>query len=283
MTPTAFLPSDGGESLWRRHAVVRLAVLVTTGALLLLAAWNLAFLVPFMASRTGAIGVDYNLYMDAAGRWLAGGSFYLERQLAGPYPVQPGDILYPPTTLWLLVPFRVVPAILWWAIPIAVIAWAIWRVRPAWWIWPVLALVLWYPRTQAMFLYGNPGIWIVAAVAAGTRWRWASVLVLVKPSLGPIALFGVRHRSWWIALGVLVLAGLPFAALWLDYAKVLTNADAGIGYSLMDVPPTIAPILAWLARTRADPRQRPGVSGTVAAIEGDQAVGSSPPQLDRIG
>ena len=139
----------------------------------------------------------------------------------------------------------------------------------------MLALILWYPRTQAMYLYGNPGIWIVAAVAAATRWRWASVLVIVKPSLGLIALFGVRHRSWWVALGVLALASLPLAALWLDYAKVLTNADAGIGYSLLDVPPTIAPILAWLARTRTDPKTGRVPAGAGTRPEGDPAVGTS--------
>ncbi len=249
-------PADvsGSTTAWSRYPILRVATLVSTGAFLVLAAWNLTVLVPHMVSLNAAIGVDYSLYMSAADRWLTGGSFYLERQLEGGYEVQAGDILYPPTVLWLLVPFRFLPSILWWAIPTVVIAWAMWRVRPAWWSWPVLAFILWYPRTQAMYLYGNPGIWMIAALAAATRWRSASTLVLLKPSLGPLALFGARHRSWWIAPGTLGLASLPFAGLWLDFIKVAANSDATIAYSVQDLPPALAPLFAWLARTRTDPR-----------------------------
>ena len=49
-------------------------------------------------------GKDVALYRDAASRWLAGGPFYEPRQLAGPYEVAHGDILYPPVGLWLFVP-----------------------------------------------------------------------------------------------------------------------------------------------------------------------------------
>ena len=56
------------------------------------------------------IGVDYLLYRDAAARWLAGGPFFEPYQLAGPYPISAGDILYPPVALWLFVPFTVLPA-----------------------------------------------------------------------------------------------------------------------------------------------------------------------------
>ena len=244
----------GSASAWSRYPLLRVATLVVTGAFLVLAAWNLTILVPYMVGLEAAIGVDFNLYMSAADRWLTGGSFYLERQLGGPYEIQPGDILYPPTIIWLLVPFRFLPSILWWAIPTVVIAWAIWRVRPAWWSWPVLAFILWYPRTQTMYLFGNPGIWMIAALAAATRWRSASALVLIKPSLGPLALFGARHRSWWIALATLGLVSLPFVGLWLDFVKVATNSDVGIAYSVQDLPPTLAPLIAWLARTRTDPR-----------------------------
>jgi len=245
---------SGSGTAWSRYPFLRVATLVVTGALLVLAAWNLTVLVPHMVGLKAAIGVDFNLYMSAADRWLTGGSFYLERQLEGRYEIRAGDILHPPTVLWLLVPFRFLPSILWWAIPTVVIAWATWRVRPAWWSWPVLAFILWYPRTQTMYLFGNPGIWMIAALAAATRWRSASSLVLIKPSLGPLALFGARHRNWWIALGTLGLASLLFSGLWLDFAKVATNSDVGIAYSLQDLPPTLAPLIAWLARTRTDPR-----------------------------
>jgi hypothetical protein len=262
--------ASGPASAWDRYPIVRVATLVVTGTFLVLGAWNLTILVPQMIGLKAAIGVDYNLYMSATDSWLGGGSFYLERQLDGAYEIHDGDVLYPPTILWLLVPFSRLPAILWWAIPTAVIGWAIWRVRPAWWSWPVLAFILWYPRTEAMFLYGNPGIWIVAAVAASTRWRSASTLVLLKPSLGFLALFGARRRSWWIALGILALASLPMAGLWLDYAGVVSNSNVGLAYSLQDLPPSIAPLLAWLARTRTDPRApSPVLAGSIPAGEAE--------------
>ena len=68
------------------------------------------------------LAVDYQLYMDAARSWLADGTFYLPYQLAGPYLVTAGDVLYPPYSLVLFVPFTFLPAILWWAVPIAITA-----------------------------------------------------------------------------------------------------------------------------------------------------------------
>ena len=79
------------------------------------------------------VGVDYVLYRDAAARWLAGGPFFEPYQLAGPYAISAGDILYPPVGLWLFVPFAVLPApvaaVMWWAIPIGITAGAILRLR----------------------------------------------------------------------------------------------------------------------------------------------------------
>ena len=48
-------------------------------------------------------GIDYTLYMDATRRWLAGGSFFEPYQLAGPYPLQMGDVLYRADALPLFV------------------------------------------------------------------------------------------------------------------------------------------------------------------------------------
>jgi hypothetical protein len=52
------------------------------------------------------VGDDYRIYMDATNRWLAGGSYFLSRQLAGPYQLEMGDVMYPPVALWLFAPFR---------------------------------------------------------------------------------------------------------------------------------------------------------------------------------
>ena len=34
------------------------------------------------------VGADYRIYMDAATRWLSGGSYFLPHQLGGPYDLQ---------------------------------------------------------------------------------------------------------------------------------------------------------------------------------------------------
>ena len=111
-----------------------------------------------------AVGIDFALYRDVAARWLAGGPFYEPHQLAGPYVVAHGDILYPPVGLWLFVPFTVLPAFLWWAIPAALTVWAIARVRPRPAVWPLMALCLAWPTTPLKIWTGNPVIWAMAAM-----------------------------------------------------------------------------------------------------------------------
>jgi len=210
---------------------------------------------------------DVQLYIDAAGRWLGGGPFYEPRQLAGPYEVAHGDILYPPVGLWLFMPFAVIPgwlgAVLWWGIPLLVTAWVVWRLRPGHRWWPLLALCIAWPTTLLKTWTGNPVIWAVAAVALGTLWAWPSVFALLKPSLFPFALFGAWRRSWWIALGVLVLASLPFGTLWADWvASVLNSRGGGVLYSSLEIPMLLLPLVAWAGRTDPSagalgPRDRP--------------------------
>jgi len=88
-------------------------------------------------------------------------------------------------------------------------------------------------------------------------WAWPSVLVLLKPSLLPFALFGSNRRSWWIALGLLVIVSLPFGTMWLDYVAAMRNANLGPLYALHTVPFFLAPLVAWVARTRDLPTERP--------------------------
>lgn len=190
-------------------------------------------------------GIDYALYMTATQRWLDGGAFFHAYQLAGPYPIQMGDVLYPPTALLLFVPFTVLPAVLWWAIPLGITAAAIWRLRPAPVAWPFLALCCFWPPFIARLVAGNPVMWVMATVALGFFVRWAFVGVLLKPSLFPFALLGVRHRSWWIALAVAVAVSLPFGAMWFDWAVAVTNSTGGgLLYSLQDVPILLLPVIA---------------------------------------
>jgi hypothetical protein len=227
----------------------RVLVLTVTGAVGL-AAIVLSTLLVQTVATTGGFAVDYHQYIDHTTRWLETGEFYLPRQLEGRTTVIGGDPLYPPVVLWLLVPFTVLPAVLWWAIPIAITAVVIVGYRPAPWTWPLFAFIALWPRTEALVLYGNPGMWSVAAIAAATRWHWPGPLILFKPSLAPFALIGIRHRRWWATLVVFILASVPFGALWIDYATTLRNSGVPLAYSLLDVPLALAPVVAYVGRTK---------------------------------
>jgi hypothetical protein len=229
----------------------RLLILTVTGVIAVMAVAVWVQLFSFISSRPGGLGVDYLQYMGHATRWLQTGEFYLPHQLAGPGPVEDGDPLYPPTILWLLVPFTAWPAILWWAFPLATIVVTIVGLRPAPWTWPILAAIALWPRTPALIFYGNPGMWIVMFVCLALRFPWAGPLVLLKPSLAPFALIGFGRRSWFLALALVVAASLPFGALWIDYVTVLRNADLSHSYSLLDLPLLLAPLVAWLGSTRS--------------------------------
>lgn len=190
-------------------------------------------------------GIDYTLYMEATQRWLAGGPFYEPYQLSGPYPIRMGDVLYPPNGLFLFVPFTFLPAVLWWAIPLAITAWAVWRMRPSPIAWPFIALCLFWPAFVARTVAGNPVMWVMAAVALGCLYKWPSIFVLLKPSLFPFALIGIRDRSWWIALAAWALVSLPFGLMWLDWTRAVTNSTGGgLLYSFQDIPILLLPVIA---------------------------------------
>jgi hypothetical protein len=201
------------------------------------------------------LGVDAALYRDATLRWLSGGSFYEPYQIAGPYEIRAGDVLYPPVGLVLFVPFAVLPvaiaAIVWWAIPLGATGWAIRRLRPRPAVWPLLALCVAWPTTLLKTWTGNPVIWSMAAMALGVVYAWPSVVVLLKPSLAPFALFGAGRRSWWIAAFVLVLACVPFGGMWTDWVgSVVNSRGGGLLYSALEIPMLLLPLIAWLGRRR---------------------------------
>jgi len=196
------------------------------------------------------VGVDFVLYRDVAARSLAGGPYFEPYQLAGPYDIRAGDVLYPPIGLLLFVPFALLPAAiawpLWWALPLGAIAWASWRLKPKPEVWPLIALCIAWPTTLLKTWTGNPVIWCVAALALGTLWYWPSVFVLLKPSLAPFALFGANRRSWWLALGVFVLLCLPFGTMWVDWvASVVNSRGGGPLYSTLEIPMLLLPLVVW--------------------------------------
>lgn len=207
-------------------------------------------------------GADFITYRDAAASWLAGGPFYHPYQLAGPYALYEREILYPPTALLLFVPFTILPEplafALWTAIPLGITGAVVWYHRPDPLWWPLLALAF-VPLVSVYHLItGNPGMWAVAAVALGTVYGWPAVLVFLKPTLAPFALFGIRRRSWWLALLGLGLVSLLFAPMWFDYAQVVLNSRNPLGplYSITDVPLLLIPLVAWAGSTRVAPARR---------------------------
>lgn len=198
-----------------------------------------------------AVGGDLEYYKGIARRWLDTGVWYTDRQLSGPYEVQTQvDNLYPPHALYLFIPFLVLPAPLWWILPLSLVAYVVWWCRPSIWAWPILALLLFFPKSPNLIVYGNSDMWVAAAAAAGVRWGWPAVLVSFKPSVALFGVLGIRTRWWWIAAAVLALASVPLLALWLDYPTVMTNSSAKFWYSSGDLPFLAIPVVAWLVSAR---------------------------------
>ncbi len=197
-------------------------------------------------------GQDLEFYRNVAVRWLDTGVYYLPRQLDGSGSLTLNlDVLYPPSALFLFVPFVWLPAALWWVGPMAIVAASFARLRPAPWTWPILILSLAWPRTAGAIVFGNSDLWFAAFVWAGAAFAWPGVLVSMKPTLVPFGMIGIRHRSWWIAAGVFVAVNLPLAALWVEYPTVVRNAGLPLLYSIGNLPMFLAPVLAWLARRPA--------------------------------
>ena len=260
-------------SLPRREVVERVGRIVPLAIAGLLA---LFLALEVVAARSwilsGAQGFDFAMYMEATRRWLGGGSFYAPYQLVAPYMIEDGAILYPPTALALFVPFTVLPAILWWAIPLGITCWVIGWHLPSRWGWvAILALVVlpapfvWhFSYALQLIVIGNPGMWILASIAAGTRWGWPAAFVVLKPSLMPFAALGIRTRRWWLIAAIFAALSVALLPLWGQYVTVILNARgprASLLYSQTDVPLMLIPLVAWLGG-----RHRPGGDGGPVAI-----------------
>jgi hypothetical protein len=194
-------------------------------------------------------GTDYRIHVAAAARWLELGSPYYPLQLAGPYQLaatEPPAILYPPTIFPLFAAFTVLPAALWWGIPIAITLVVIAMHRPSRSRLVVILLLLAWPQSVIVFAVGNPVMWIVAGLALGTVYPAFSPLVLLKPSLFPLALWGANRRAWWLGLALLLLMSIPFGSLWMQWLTALFNArqSQGIFYSAYQVPLLLIPLVA---------------------------------------
>jgi hypothetical protein len=248
MRAATITPVTASRSILTRLSAPRVAIALSVAVFLL----PIAFVAAIPDPLGQPLGVDFTLYRDVAARWLAGGPYFEPHQLAGPYTIEAGDILYPPVSLWLFVPFVYLPAILWWALPLGATAWSIWRLRPRPEVWPLLAVCVAWPTTLLKTWTGNPVIWVMAALALATLYRWPAVFVLIKTSLFPFALFGANRRSWWLALAVLAAMSIPFGALWLDWvASVVNSRGGGPLYSSLEIPMLVLPLVARAGRRRS--------------------------------
>lgn len=232
---------------------------VLSGLVLLPAIIHVADLATHWRQIAPWLGIDYRVLMAGAERWLSGEGFYHAFQFA-PYVMAEhrgmgAPMLYPPTMLLLLAPFTVLPWFAWWAIPVGVTAWVVRRHRPRPLVWPVLAFLVAFPTTLSALETGNPTLWFMMFLALGTVYGWPAALLVLKPTIAPLALIGFRHRSWWIALAGLAAASLLFLPMWGDYLAILSNTGNRLGplYSLNQLPTLFIPLIAWLARVPEEP------------------------------
>ena len=196
------------------------------------------------------LGNDLNGYVAGARRFFETGSPFLAEQLAGSWQLQPDSFIHPTVALVLFAPFVVLPSILWWLIPVGLTVAAVARLNPTAWAWPVMAVCLLWPRTGGILIAGNTDMWVTAALAVTLAWSVpASVLLVMKPSYLPLAIVGIRRRSWWLAASGVGVVCLLFGGLWFDYLTVLRGAPLEPWYSLLNLPYVAIPFVAWLART----------------------------------
>lgn len=214
-----------------RARAVRVAGLVTA-VLLAIAAIEVVLVArAVQGGWYGPFAVDFDLYTDYARSWLRGDGFYLPIQLQGTYVVEDTWAnVYPPVLLYLVVPFTLLPAVLWWAVPLGIIGITLYRVKPAWWAYPLLAFVLCYPRVWTILVTGNPAMWSIAFAVAGVAFGWPAVGAALKITFAPLALIGINRRSWWAASGFGILLCIPFGSMWLDYLTVMLNAESSRGF-----------------------------------------------------
>lgn len=237
-TPKTAPPVRAGRWSSRAFYVTASALVAIVG---LVGLWMLADRIGW----TTRWGADLALYSEATSRLFSGGSWYEQWQLGGPYPID-GSVLYPPVLAWFMAPWLVLPGWTFVAIPVAILGWTIAAWHPAPWTWPILTACLLWPMTPLLAVYANPGLWVAAFLGLALRYQWPGVLVLLKPSLAPFALVGIRSRGWWIGFAALALLSLPFLTDTLTWPNIVMDAKGGgLLYSVSSAPLMVAPLVAW--------------------------------------
>ena len=211
----------------------------------------------FIQVWDGHLQGDWEIYRNATQRWMETGSYFLPSQLTGPYQLAYGDVLYPPCALALFVPMSFLPGPFWVGIPLLIMATALKRLRPTPLAWATMAVLCAYPVTAAEFVSGNPLIWMNAALFAAVAWGSPAALVMVKPTLLPFALIGLRSRAWWVAVAALTALSLLALPLTLDWVRAVRDAQStgGAFYSVAEWPVMLIPLAAWWGSSA---RRQPG-------------------------
>lgn len=241
------------EARLKRVRLARVIILTVIGLAVLALVGQLVVGFAFLNWGATDWGGDLRAYVEASRMWLHGDGFYLTRQLHGPYQTELGDVLYPPTVLYVFLPFIVLPAQLWWVLGVGLLAYVVWLWRPALWAVALILVCLAYPNNAITIFRGAPVIVVSALVGAALRWKWPGALILLKPSILPFALIGIRSRGWWLTAALLVILTLPLLSLvpdWL-HAVIDSRGYGGLLYSARDLPLLMIPVFAYLGRTRS--------------------------------
>ena len=223
------------------------------------ASWLLFVLLFYVIREPASIGYDYAFYRDVGARWLADGSYYLSHQTAGPYSFTTMvDVLYPPTALFLFVPFAVLPPILLVGGPFDgrwVCRLGLSTCPPGGGAYAPPPLLAEGDKQFHVWKYGY---------LDGRRSRRRVSLGLASPVLDPEA--NTRHlrssraaaRPWRLGLAALVGVSLLQLPLWFDYLTAMRNLSIRADYSLVSIPLLMLPIVAWAGRSRTVEGRAPG-------------------------
>jgi hypothetical protein len=143
--------------------------------------------------------------------------------------------------------------------------------RPPLWALAVMLVLMASLKAFGAWIYGSTDIWAMAAVAGGLRWGWPAVVLMLKPTLAPFALVGIRsRRAWLVTIIGLALFSVPMLPLWHDYLVAMRNLNLDPRYSLESIPLLLVPVVAWLGRTSAPARM------SWSGLRNDRRVGHLP-------
>ena len=111
---------------------------------------------------------------------------------------------------------------------------------------------------QGPVFWGTPVFWLVPVVAWGGLLGWPAPFVLLKPTLAPFALVGLRRpRGFLIGIVLLTVLSLPLIPLWWDWLAAVRNSDLSLTYGIEQVALLLIPTLAVIGSTSPDARPRP--------------------------